>query len=85
MSEYKDFVRDFPLRCHDLLKKFEPGAKLRDREVMLLLAVASAGLVVPYEGLRPERPHPSGDVDIAPNYYPILSSLQRLDLPCRAG
>jgi hypothetical protein len=61
LSEYRDFVHDFPLRCHDLLKTFEPGAKLRDREVTLLLAVASAGLVVPYERLRPDRPHPSGD------------------------
>lgn len=64
MTAYKNFVDDFPLRCRDVLKFASKPALFRGREVTLALMVASAGLVVPYERLKPDRgeiDHPSGD------------------------
>lgn len=55
---------DFPSRCLDILDRQIPWARLSGREVTLLLMVASAAFVVPYERLRPDNnrlPHPSGD------------------------
>src|SRR5687768_3967400 len=51
MSIYKDFVQDFPRRCHDVLKAFGSESKKQDRDVTLLLMVATAGFVMPYERL----------------------------------
>ena len=64
MSAYKNFVDDFPHRCREILKFAGKPALFRGREVTLALMVASAGLVVPYERLKPdggEIDHPSGD------------------------
>lgn len=64
MTAYKNFVEDFPHRCRDILKLAGKPAVLRGREVTLALIVASAGLVIPYERLKPdggEIDHPSGD------------------------
>lgn len=52
MSNYKDFVQDFPRRCRDVLDAFSKPAKERDRDVTFLLMVAIAGFVMPYERLR---------------------------------
>ena len=55
---------DFPSRCLEILDRQSGWAKFRDREVTLLLMVASAAFVVPYErlGLHKGRPpHPAGD------------------------
>ncbi len=51
MSTYKDFVKDYPKRCIDVLDKFYEKAKTADREVTLLLMAAAGGLVMPYERL----------------------------------
>ena len=64
MTAYKNFVDDFPRRCREILKFAGKPALFRGREVTLALMVASAGLVVPYERLKPdggEIDHPSGD------------------------
>jgi hypothetical protein len=37
MSDYRDFVQDFPRRCRDVLALFSGEARLQDREVTLLL------------------------------------------------
>ena len=50
MSAYKNFIREFPGRCSDLLKAY-PAAKWADRDVTLLLTIASAGITVPFERL----------------------------------
>jgi len=55
MSNYKDFVSDFPNRCSDLLRRFYKPAKYSDREVTLLLTIATSGLVVPFERLKPNK------------------------------
>ena len=46
MSAYKDFVVDFPSRCLELLNHFERDAAARDRNVTLLLLVASSAFVL---------------------------------------
>jgi hypothetical protein len=65
MSNYNNFVQDFPKRCDELLCHFIKPASGRDREVTLMLAVASAGFVIPFERLRqptdPQRQHPARD------------------------
>lgn len=64
MSAYRDFTSDFPSRCLDILDHQTAWAKFRGRDVTLLLMVASAAFVMPYERLRPDdnrSPHPSGD------------------------
>lgn len=60
MSAYENLIKDFPQRCLDILKKFEKQAKKFDLEVTLMLAVASASLVIPYERLE-DYENPSGD------------------------
>jgi hypothetical protein len=64
MTAYKNFIEDFPRRCRDILDLSGKPALSRGREVTLALMVASAGLVVPYERLKPDGglvDHPSGD------------------------
>lgn len=63
MSNYRNFITAFPQRCKDILDITEEPARVMDREVTLLLMVASAGLVVPYERLKPDSRFvlPSGD------------------------
>lgn len=62
MSAYINFITDFPTRCNDLLKMFQQKARFENREVTLLLAVASAGLIIPRARLI-EEGHPSADRD----------------------
>ena len=67
MTAYRNFIEDFPGRCRDILKIAIKPTYLRGREVTLLLMVASAGLIIPYERLKPDGKgsgsigHPSRD------------------------
>ena len=63
MTAYKNFIKDFPERCCEILDQYETDALSRGREVTLTLAMAASGFVVPYERLRPrpqegEPPYP---------------------------
>lgn len=60
MTAYKNFVQDFPTRCKDVLELAESRTNHQVREVTLLLVVASAAIIVPYERLRKDGqfPHP---------------------------
>ena len=60
MSNYRNFVEDFPKRCDDLLDKLFPRAKAYDREVTLMFSIATAGFVIPFGRLR-EKDHPARD------------------------
>lgn len=51
MSNYKNFVSDFPARCAELLAEFEPTAQSWKREVTRMLCVAMPSIVVPLERL----------------------------------
>jgi|WetSurMetagenome_2_1015567.scaffolds.fasta_scaffold106773_2 hypothetical protein len=53
MTSYVSFVRDFPMRCRDILDAYEEDAKQKDREVTLLIAVATSAFTIPFERLRP--------------------------------
>ena len=65
MTAYHDYYDDFPGRCIELLKHFEPEAKERGKEkgqggeVTLLLMAASSAFLIPYE--RMQSNHPSSD------------------------
>src|SRR5258706_8556068 len=65
MSIYSNFVQDIPKRCAEILSHLEPEALTIDREVTLLIAVASVGIIIPYERLISDNlkrsPHPSHD------------------------
>jgi hypothetical protein len=52
MSDYSNFISDFPNRLSQVLDLFEGPARVEGREVTLLLAVAAAGLTIPYERLK---------------------------------
>ena len=64
MTAYTNFTSDFPGRCLELLDLAHGIASVNGREVTLLLMVASASLLVPYERLKPDTDyasHPFGD------------------------
>jgi len=67
MTAYRNFIVGFPVRCTEILTTFYDVAKANDREVTLMLAVAAAALIVPFERLRlsgrKKKPHASGDRD----------------------
>jgi hypothetical protein len=61
MSNYKNLVSDFPARCADLLGDFERTARLRKREVTLMLCVAMSSVVIPLERLKGPRSTSKGE------------------------
>jgi hypothetical protein len=61
MSNYSNFVSDFPERCAELLGQFEKLAQLRRREVTLMLCIATPSIVVPLERLAGPRSKPEGE------------------------
>jgi hypothetical protein len=78
MTAYKNLIEDFPRRCRDILDIAGKPALSRRREVTLTLMVASAGLIVPYERLKPGGrwgPHPSGDRNTFADAVAKLESL----------
>ena len=67
MTAYKNFIKDFPTRCCEILDQYEADALSGGREVTLTLAMAASGFVVPYERLRPrpqegEPPYPDRSI-----------------------
>lgn len=60
MTVYRKFICDFPSRCSRILSDYERRATLRGLEVTTMPAIASAGLIIPYERLK-RSDHPSGD------------------------
>jgi len=70
MSNYQNFISDFPGRCGKILGTFGRRARHHGREVTLMLCIASPGIIIPLERLKGPRPldngemspgHPSGD------------------------
>src|SRR5438093_5745376 len=60
MSNYKNFVSDFPDRCADLLRNFSASARHRNREVTLMLSIATSSIIVPLERLDGPKNGPKG-------------------------
>jgi hypothetical protein len=52
MTAYRDWLRDFPNRCVEILTLLEPQAREHDREVTLMLCAGSILLNVPLERLK---------------------------------
>jgi hypothetical protein len=84
MSEYQDFVKDFPKRCQELLQLAESPALAMGREVTLMLMVAATAFM-PFERLRPEgrHNHPSKDKERFPEAATELKTL--LETPFTAS
>ncbi len=56
MSSFTNFIKDYPTRCYQILKAYRV-AQLAGREVTLMLAMASTGMIMVYERLaNPKNP-----------------------------
>jgi hypothetical protein len=55
MTTYRNFIQDFPTGCRTLLQEYGALAAANDKEVTLLLTVASSALLIPYERLHPNN------------------------------
>lgn len=79
MSNYDNFVSDFPRRCLELLRGFEKSRDFQKREVTLMLSLATSSIIIPYERLRGSESnhlgHPSRDWE---KYPPVKESLDDL-------
>ena len=51
MTEYSNFIQDYPKRCADILEYFFLRAANMNREVTLLLMATAGGFIMPYERL----------------------------------
>ena len=60
MGSYANYFEDLPVRCNEILKEFSYRAEEIEREVTLLLAVATPCIILPYERLH-KKFHPSKD------------------------
>lgn len=62
MTDYADFIRDFPTRCGEVLELRYEQSLSNGREITLLIMTAAAAFIVPYERLRSaDKEHPSLD------------------------
>lgn len=73
MSGYTNFIQDFPTRCGELLATYKHRATFQGREVTLMLSIASAGFMIPFERMRAK--HPFGDKD---RYIDLSNEFQAL-------
>lgn len=60
MSNYRNFIQDFPIRCEEILIDYRDLACKNGREVTHMFAIASAAITIPFARLR-EGEHPSWD------------------------
>ena len=61
---YKDFIKDFPIRCGEILEEYRIHTRKNGREVTHMFAIASAAITIPFERLRKPSDgieHPFGD------------------------
>lgn len=61
MTAYANFIQDFPKRSMEFLTKDYGWAKANDREVTLMISIATTSIVIPYERLRSTSPKPTSD------------------------
>lgn len=77
MTNYRNFIEDFPCRCHDVVAKFTEPAVAEDREVTLVLMAVAAGFVVVYERLSEGKSVRQPSLD-RPLYATASGRLQQL-------
>jgi hypothetical protein len=56
VTAYLNFIQDFPKRCRDILLAYWEDARRENREVTLLVAVATSAFTIPFERLNPSAP-----------------------------
>ena len=61
MTNYNNFIQDFPTRCYEILDQYKGPALLSGREMTLTLSMAASGFVVPFERLCPQEGTPYYD------------------------
>ena len=63
MSNYKNFIQDFPVRCGEILKRYKEPERKRGREVTFMLTITATAILIPFERLKKHKDikHPSGD------------------------
>lgn len=52
MSNYKNYIQDFPIRCGEILTNFQELSKKNNGEITLLFMVAAAAIPIPFEHLK---------------------------------
>jgi len=79
MSQYENYIKDFPMRCKELYEELHPTALILKKEVTFMLMVASASILIPFERLRPTNVldpiHPSKDPIIFKKHADNLKKL----------
>ncbi len=78
MSNYKNFIQDFPGRCGEILKSHSEQMKADGLEVTQLLSLASVAITIPFERLRKPTDgvkHPSNDRSIYPKANSTFANL----------
>lgn len=58
MSEYKDYIKDFPCRILKLYKKYLSSVTSDRLEVTFLLSLTASGIAVPFYRLRKDNSYP---------------------------
>ena len=58
MSEYENYVQDFPCRILKLYEKYLESVRLDHLEVTFLLSLTASGIAVPFDRLRPNSRYP---------------------------
>ena len=61
MTAYANFIQDFPKRSMEFLTKDYAWAEANDREITLMISIATTSIVIPYERLRSTSPKPTSD------------------------
>lgn len=62
MSVYSNFIKDFPDRSFEILDESYDQFKKKDREVTLMLSIATTSFIIPFERLRPSsNPRPTNE------------------------
>ena len=78
MSMYIDIYNDLPIRCWKLWKLAKDSAKKNDREVTLMIMVATTGLANPWEHLKVpvNKGHPSFQ-EFEEKDHPAIKGIQK--------
>jgi hypothetical protein len=74
MTDYANFIRDFPARCGEMLDLFYEQAHAKNREVTFLIMTAASAFLIPFERLRSGTEHPAHDREKFPQEARRLDS-----------
>ena len=78
MTAYRDYISDYPSRCHSLLNNLYASAQAEGHEVTFLLSMATSGFLTPFCRLQ-EKHHPSDDRDNYADYRDAFDKINTED------